>query len=110
MGFIDSIPRKKIRAFAKDQYDKVRDREKTISDQHSEIGKLKKQLGIQEDGFIDTPSLNRVMFDLSGNPCCSEHGIMNQYEHKIFRCVMCGIAIQLDTPYSIKKQTKRTGE
>ena len=108
MSFIDSIPRNKVREFARDQYDKVHARDKIISELRSEVDKLKKQLGIQEDGFIDTPSLNRVMFNLSGQPCCSEHGAMNQYEYKIYRCVMCGVAIQLDTPYSVLETKKRT--
>lgn len=96
LGFIFQIPKDKIRIFAKEQYDKVKDREKTISEQKSEIVKLKKQLGIQEDGFKDTPSLNIIRFDKNGRPNCSEHGSMNAYEHNIYRCVMCGVAVQLN--------------
>ena len=104
--FIEMIPDEKIRSFAEEQYKKVKTREHQVSELQSEIIKLNKQLGIQPDGFIDTPSLNIVMFDLSGQPCCSKHGVMNRYEHQIYRCVMCGIAIQLGVPYSIISTSK----
>lgn len=102
MSFIDKIPEGKLRDFAREQYDKVKTREQTISDLQSEINGLKKQLGVQDDGFVDTPSLNLVMFDTVGRPCCSEHGAMNRYDHGIYRCVMCGVAIQLGKPYTRK--------
>lgn len=95
LGFIQQIPRNQIRKFAKEQYDKVKEREKKISELQSKVSKLEKQLGIQEDGFIDTPSLNIIKFDKNGRPNCSEHGAMNCYDHNIYRCVMCGVAIQL---------------
>jgi len=95
MSFIDKIPEDKIRDFAINQYEKVKSLESKISELQSEKGKLERQLGIQEDGFIDTPSLNIIRFDKNGRPNCSEHGAMNCYEHKIYRCVMCGVAISL---------------
>jgi len=105
--FIHVIPKNKIREFARSQYNKVKERDKELAELRSNISKLEKQLGLQTDDFIDTPSLNQVMFDLSGHPCCSEHGVMNQYEHQIYRCVMCGISIQLGKPYSIKTKQLR---
>lgn len=96
MGFIDKIPDDKIRGFAIEQYNKVKGLETKLSEIQSEKRKLEKQLGIQEDGFIDTPSLNIIKFDSDGYPHCSEHGAMNCYKYQIYRCVMCGIAVQLE--------------
>jgi len=85
----------------------LKSRNNKISELQKEIIKIKKEHGIQEDGFIDTPSLNIVKFDKNGRPNCSEHGAMNCYDHQIYRCVMCGIAVSLEG-FTIKKQTKRT--
>ncbi len=71
-------------------------RNEKISELHQEISRLKKEFGLQSDGFIDTPSLNIIRFDENGNPTCSEHGAMNCYDYKIYRCVMCGIAVSLN--------------
>ena len=70
---------------------------KTVSSKfQSDIVKIRKEHGIQKDGFTDTPSLNIVYFDHHGRPNCSEHGAMNCYEHQIYRCVMCGVAVNLE--------------
>ena len=74
----------------------VSKRNQKISELQSEIVSLKKQFGIQTDGFIDTPSLNVIRFDSKGRPNCEKHGAMNCYDHTIYRCVMCGVAVQLE--------------
>ena len=96
MSFIDNIPEDKIRAFAESTYEKLQTSKEEKSDLLKEITKYKKRLGIQEDGFIDTPSLNVVFFDANtGDPYCEEHGAMNCYKHKLYRCVMCGVVVSL---------------
>jgi methionyl-tRNA synthetase len=77
-------------------------RNEKIAELHKEITKLKQEHGIQNDDFIDTPSLNIIQFDENGRPICSEHGAMNCYEYKIYRCVMCGVAVSLNGKKVIK--------
>ncbi len=96
MTFIEKIPDEKIRDFAVSTYDKLESVKRDKSELLKEITKYKKRLGIQEDGFVDTPSLNVVFFDANtGDPYCEEHGAMNCYKHKLYRCVMCGVVVSL---------------
>jgi len=96
LSFIDKIPEDKLRDFSVNQYEKNKALEKRCSELQSEKGKLERQLGIQEDGFIDTPSLSIIRFDKKGRPNCEKHGAMNCYDHEIYRCIMCGVAVQLE--------------
>lgn len=73
-----------------------------ISELQKQVTQLKKECGLQEDGFTDTPSLNIILFDENGRPTCSEHGTMNCYDYKIYRCVMCGVAVSLNGKKVIK--------
>ena len=66
-----------------------------VKELQREVTRLKKEMGLQEDGFMDTPSLNVIRF-VEGRPVCSMHGAMNCYDHKIYRCVMCGVAVCLE--------------
>jgi len=106
MSFIDKIPDDKIRAFAEAQFEKNERQREAISALQSEVSTLKKRLGIQSDGFEDTPSLNVIYFDRDGRPCCEEHGAMNCFKHQIYRCIMCGVAIRMDENW----ETFRTSE
>ena len=101
VDFIEKIPNHKIRVFAKEQYDKVKTRDDKISELQSEVTDLLKQLG-KIELIYDTPSLNIVSFE-KGQPNCSKHGAMNQYEDGIFRCVMCGVAVSLENRRVINK-------
>ena len=97
MTFIDNIPNDKIRAFSESTHEKLQTCKNENSDLLKEIIKFKKRLGIQEDGFVDTPSLNGIFFDReTGSPYCEEHGAMNCYKHKRYRCVMCGVNVSLE--------------
>ena len=78
-------------------------RQNKISDLQRETVRIKKEYGIQPDGFKDTPSLNIIRFDSNGRPNCSEHGAMNCYDHRIYRCIMCGVAVSLEG-YTVKKE------
>ena len=94
MSFIENIPDHKIRDFAISTHERNQTLKDEKSKLHHEITSLKKQLGIQEDGFKDTPSLNLIFFN-RGSPYCEEHGAMNCFENRIYRCVMCGVAVSL---------------
>ena len=74
----------------------VVNRNRKIHGLQKEIMNLKKEYGLQEDGFIDTPSLNIICFDENGRPNCSEHGAMNCFEFKIYRCIACGVVVDLN--------------
>ena len=80
-------------------------RSNKISELQREIVQIKKEHGVQLDGFKDTPSLNIIRFSESGRPYCSEHGAMNCYDHRIYRCIMCGVAVCLEG-YTVKKEEK----
>jgi len=60
-----------------------------------ELSRVKREVGLQEDGFKDTPSLNVIRFK-DHRPVCSEHGAMNRYDHEIYRCTACGVAVSLE--------------
>ena len=108
MRFIDKIPDNKIRDFAISTYSKLESAKKEKSDLLTQVRKLKKRLGIQEDGFIDTPSLNLVFFDANtGRPYCEEHGAMNRYENSIYHCVMCGAVVSLKNRQVIQKEENK---
>ena len=66
-----------------------------VKELQKENTRLKHESGEQEDGFKDTPSLNIIRF-VDGRPHCSEHGAMNRYDHQIYRCIMCGVAVCLE--------------
>ena len=111
MSFIDNIPEGKLRAFAESTHEKLQISKEEKSHLLKEITKYKKRLGIQEDGFIDTPSLNVVFFDSNtGDPYCEEHGAMNCYKNKLYRCVMCGVVVSLKNREVIQKEGEKTVE
>ncbi len=111
MSFIEKIPDDKIRAFAITTYNRLQSMKDDKTVLSKQILKFKKRLGIQEDGFIDTPSLNLVFFDgKTGHPYCEEHGAMNRYEHSIYRCVMCGVVVSLENRQFIRKRESKTDE
>ena len=96
MSFIENIPEERLKDFAINQFEKNKRLQDKNSELQSKTSKLQKRLGIQPDGFIDTPSLNIIFFDENtGRPYCEEHGIMNCYKHDIYRCVMCGVVVSL---------------
>jgi len=69
-----------------------------ISRLHKENGKLKKELGIlEEEGFIEEPSLPLIKFGPTGKPYCEKHGAMLAYDHKIYRCEACKTAVQVQS-------------
>ena len=101
MTYIEDIPEDKLRAFAKSLHERFVNQKGITSKALHDISKLRRELGIQEDGFRDTPSLNRIFFDDDGRPYCEEHGVMNRYEHRTHRCVMCGVAISMQNRRAI---------
>ena len=66
------------------------------SDLEKEVHKLKRDLGIlEEEGFLEKPSLPLIKFDVNSIPYCEKHGALNVYKHRIYRCEACKTAIQL---------------
>jgi hypothetical protein len=64
-----------------------------------EVSKLKKELGILEDeGFVEQPSLPPIIYNYVDPPYCEEHGALLRFEHNIWRCEACKTSIQLQPP------------
>jgi len=97
VNYIDNIPDGKLRAFAQSIHLRLEKSQDKRSDLLKTITKLRRELEIPEDGFRfhDIPSLNLIIFDKDGRPTCEEHGVMNRYENTIYRCVTCGVAINM---------------
>jgi len=99
---LDAEPSREILLKMLEGKDKtLKNRNTKIRELQKEVNSLKKQMGIQEDGFIDTPSLNIIrfvpineFFDM--RPYCSKHGAMKCFDHKIYRCIECGVVISLE--------------
>ena len=74
------------------------------SDLEKEVNNLKKDLGIlEEEGFLEKPSLPLIKFDVNGIPYCEKHGALNVHKHRIYRCEACKTAVQL-------RSSNKTGE
>ena len=66
-----------------------------VAELQRELTRIRRESGVQVDGFRDTPSLNVIRFQ-DHRPVCSEHGAMNRYDHEIYRCITCGAAVSLE--------------
>ena len=71
-----------------------------ISELQKTINNLLKQVGEDNTLYPDTPSLPVIRLGISSytnkiTPYCEKHGAMNCYEHEIYRCTICGVAVDM---------------
>ena len=81
-----------------------------VSELQKEINNLQKQLGEESNLYPDTPSLPVIRLGISTysgeiSPYCEKHGAMNCYDHEIYRCTACGIAVDMTKFRELVKQS-----